>query len=41
MTRAFEADLDRSVEIQREVWKRRPVTHRIGDLLARCLSPVL
>ena len=41
MTRAFEADLDRSVEVLLEAWKQRPITHRIGDVLARCLSPVL
>lgn len=41
MNRAFEADLDQSVEIRPETWKQRPVAHRIGDTLARCLSPLL
>ena len=39
--RIVEADLDQSVEILPETWKQRPITHRIGDALARCLSPLL
>jgi cardiolipin synthase len=41
MTRAFEADIEQSVEIRSETWKQRPVFHRIGDALARFLSPAL
>jgi cardiolipin synthase len=37
----FEADLAESVEITLADWHRRPAAHRIGDRLARMLSPVL
>lgn len=41
MTDAFEEDLCHSVEIRLEAWKRQPMMHRIGDALARRLSPLL
>ncbi len=41
MSRVFETDLGQSVEIRPETWKHRPMTHRIGDALARSLSPLL
>lgn len=41
MTEAFEEDLHHSVEIRLEAWKQRPMMHRIGDVLARRLSPLL
>jgi cardiolipin synthase len=39
--RAFEADLERSVEILPEARQRVPAWHRFGDSFARALSPVL
>ena len=41
MERAFEADLEQSHEITRAEWRRRPLLERLGDRLARLLSPVL
>lgn len=41
MARAFEEDLDQAIEVRPEVWHRRPLAHRLGDALARCLSPLL
>jgi cardiolipin synthase len=41
MAQAFEEDLGQSVEMQREAWNHRPLAHRLGDALARCLSPLL
>jgi cardiolipin synthase len=41
MVHAFETDLDRSIEIRRDQWRKRSLPHRIGDSLARCLSPLL
>ena len=41
MTCAFEADLAGSVEIQLDHWRKRPIAHRFGDAIARCLSPLL
>ncbi len=41
MTCAFEADLAGSVEIQLHLWRKRPMAHRFGDAIARCLSPLL
>ena len=41
MTSAFEADLAGSVEIQLHHWRKRPMPHRFGDAIARCLSPLL
>ena len=38
---AFENDLSQSREIEGEQWRRRALSHRIGDWLARCLAPVL
>ena len=41
LARAFEADLERSVEVLPETRQRVPTWHRFGDSLARALSPVL
>ena len=41
MVHAFETDLAESVEIRRDQWQQRSLPHRIGDYLARCLSPLL
>ena len=41
MTHAFEEDLGQSVEIRSETWKQRSIAHRLGDALARSLSPLL
>jgi cardiolipin synthase len=41
MAQAFEEDLKQSIEIRLESWNQRPLTHRLGDALARCLSPLL
>lgn len=41
LERTFEADLERSLEIEREAWRRRPLLHRAGDRLARLLTPLL
>ena len=41
MSRAFETDLAQSVEIQNESWRQRSIAHRLGDALARRLSPLL
>ncbi len=41
MTAAFEEDLIRSEEIRPESWRRRAIGHRLGDALARRLSPLL
>jgi cardiolipin synthase len=38
---AFEADLEKSVEITAGEWTRRSLLHRTRDLLARSLGPVL
>jgi cardiolipin synthase len=38
---AFEADLEQSVEITREVWARRSLLHAAGDALARSFGPLL
>lgn len=38
---AFEDDLRLSRPIRLEEWRSRPVLHRVGDALARCLTPVL
>jgi cardiolipin synthase A/B len=40
MAEAFEEDLRQSMEMRPETWNRRPVTHRLGDAVARCLSPM-
>ena len=41
MAQAFEEDLGQSVEIRLPTWNQRPTAHRLGDTLARCLSPLL
>jgi cardiolipin synthase len=41
MADAFEEDEQHSVEIRIEWWKQRPIAHRVGDTIARCLSPLL
>lgn len=41
MADAFEEDLSHSVEIQPGTWRRRSFAHRIGDAVARRLSPLL
>jgi cardiolipin synthase len=41
MTQAFEEDLGQSLEMRLENWNHRPLAHRLGDALARCLSPLL
>ena len=41
MTAAFETDLQHSVEIRHETWAQRSVLHRLGDAMARHLSPLL
>ena len=38
---AFAEDLGQSLELRLEDWNRRPLTHRLGDALARHLSPLL
>jgi len=37
----FEEDLERAEEIDAAAWRRRGVGHRVGDRLARMLSPLL
>lgn len=37
----FEEDLSQAVRIDSEAWARRPWPHRLGDRLARLLSPLL
>jgi cardiolipin synthase len=41
LSEAFEEDLRQSLEMRLENWNHRPLAHRLGDALARCLSPVL
>jgi cardiolipin synthase len=41
MEAQFERDLARAVEIDRKTWRRRGTLHRLGDSLARRLSPLL
>ena len=41
MAQVFEEDLGQCLEMRLENWNRRPLTHRLGDALARCLSPLL
>jgi len=41
MAQTFEEDLEKSLEVQSDTWNRRPLIHRLGDALARCLSPLL
>jgi len=37
----FEEDLEHAVEITGAVWRQRGLAHRVGDRLARLLSPLL
>lgn len=37
----FEADLEQAEEIDAAAWRRRGLGHRVGDRLARMLSPLL
>ena len=41
MEEIFREDLESSREILPSDWRRRRVPHRLGDRLARCLSPLL
>jgi cardiolipin synthase A/B len=41
MAEAFERDLGASVEITRAAWRNRGKLHRLGDILARNLAPLL
>jgi cardiolipin synthase len=41
MTNAFEEDQRHSDEIQAEAWNNRPMAHKVGDAVARCLRPLL
>ncbi len=41
LEQVFEADLGQAEEIDAAAWRRRGVGHRIGDRLARMLSPLL
>lgn len=38
---AFVADLERSYEVLLGPWRGRPWRHRLGDVLARGLTPIL
>ena len=40
-TRAFEQDMEKSVEIVPSLWNRRSFRHKAGDALARMLGPFL
>jgi cardiolipin synthase len=41
MCASFAADLRRSRRVDAEEWRARPFAHRLGDQLARCLTPLL
>src|SRR5664279_4783042 len=41
MAQTFQEDLRQSTEMRLETWNQRPLAHRLGDALARCLSPLL
>jgi cardiolipin synthase len=41
MEKAFLNDLESTVEIHRDDWRRRPWTEKLGDRVARWLSPLL
>ena len=41
MAHTFQEDLEQSIEMRLETWNQRPLAHRCGDALARCLSPLL
>jgi cardiolipin synthase len=40
MAQTFQEDLEQSTEMRLEAWNQRPLAHRLGDALARCLSPL-
>ncbi len=40
MAQQFQEDLKQSTEIRLETWSRRPLLHRLRDILARSLSPL-
>jgi cardiolipin synthase len=40
MAKTFEDDLGQSLEMRLDAWNQRPLAHRFGDALARCLSPL-
>jgi cardiolipin synthase len=40
MAQTFQEDLGQSIEMRLEAWNQRPLAHRLGDALARCLSPL-
>jgi cardiolipin synthase len=41
MSRAFQSDIGQSAEIRLDTWSQRTIAHRLGDALARRLSPLL
>jgi hypothetical protein len=41
MVQTFQEDLRQSIEMRLETWNQRPLAHRLGDALARSLSPLL
>jgi cardiolipin synthase len=41
LEKAFLTDLEAATEIRREDWRRRPWTEKVGDRVARWLSPLL
>ena len=41
LEQAFLRDLTRSTEVRADLWRTRPLPHRLGDRLARLLSPLL
>jgi cardiolipin synthase len=41
MVQTFQEDLRQSIEMRLETWNQRPLAHRLGDTLARSLSPLL
>lgn len=41
MEKAFLADLENATELRLEEWRRRPWTEKLGDRVARWLSPLL
>jgi cardiolipin synthase len=41
LSAAFERDLEQAEEVTPSAWRARPLAHRIGDRLARTLSPFL
>jgi cardiolipin synthase len=41
LEKAFRTDLETATEIRRDDWRRRPWTEKLGDRVARWLSPLL